>query len=80
MGYAWGMEVFIGAFLLMFLAVAGMAVGVVFGGRQLSGSCGGRLPDGTLVGDCLCEKAREKALKDGEAAPEGLCDLSTQAS
>ena len=63
----------------MALAVAGMAVGVVMGGRELSGSCGGRLPDGTLVGDCLCEKAREHAESTGEEVPDGLCDLSSAA-
>lgn len=69
------MEVFLGAFLLLTLAVTGMALGVIVKGKSLSGSCGGRLPDGTLVGDCLCEKAKQEACAAGEAAPANVCEL-----
>lgn len=69
------MEVFLGAFLLLTLAVTGMSVGAILQGKRLSGSCGGRLPDGTLVGDCLCEKAKQEACAAGEAPPAAVCDL-----
>lgn len=35
------METFLATFLVMMLVVAGMAVGYVFTGRQIKGSCGG---------------------------------------
>ncbi|MEZ6004946.1 MAG: DUF539 domain-containing protein [Planctomycetota bacterium] len=50
------METFLAAFLFFLVAVAAMAIGVIFQGKRLSGSCGGRLPDGTKIGDCLCEQ------------------------
>ena len=53
------METFLAVFLFFVVAVAAMAVGVIFSGKRLSGSCGGRLPDGTVVGDCLCEKKKQ---------------------
>lgn len=68
------MEVFLGAFVFMLLAVCGMAVGVVFNGKKLSGSCGGRLPDGTIIGDCLCEEATQKACAAKELIPQHLCE------
>ena len=53
------METFLVVFLVFLICVAAMAVGVIVSGKRLSGSCGGRLPDGTLVGDCLCEKEKQ---------------------
>lgn len=50
------METFIAALVFFLVAVAAMAVGVMFQGKVLNGSCSGRLPDGTKIGDCLCEK------------------------
>ena len=38
------------AFGVMALVVAGMAVGVMFTGREIKGSCGG------VGGDCACSK------------------------
>ncbi len=42
------------AFAVLLLAVAGMAVGVIFSGRRLTGSCGGlsALPDVDQCGVC----------------------------
>ena len=68
------MEVFLGAFVLMVLAVCGMAVGVVFGGKKLSGSCGGRLPDGTVIGDCLCDEVKQEACAAKQLIPQHLCE------
>jgi hypothetical protein len=48
--------VYLAAFLVFSLAVLGMAVGVIFSGRKLSGSCGGVTPDGENLGDCLCAR------------------------
>ncbi len=45
---------FLAAFVVFALAVAAMAVGVIFSGKQLSGSCGGTGGDGGEGGDCLC--------------------------
>ncbi|HPF15641.1 MAG: hypothetical protein H6829_00265 [Planctomycetes bacterium] len=58
------METFLAAFLFFVLAVAGMAVGVMLQGKRLSGSCGGRLPDGTKIGDCHCEKTKQDVCGD----------------
>lgn len=35
------MQTFILAFTLLIIAVAGMAIGVIFSGRTIKGSCGG---------------------------------------
>ena len=55
------MEAFIVTIVFMGSIMAAMAVGVIFSGRTLKGSCGG-------VGgaDCLCES---------EGKPLGTCDL-----
>lgn len=50
---------FLAAFIVFLLAVAGMAVGVIFSDRKLAGSCGGVAADGTTLGDCLCEKKKQ---------------------
>jgi len=50
---------FVAAFFIFVLAVAGMAVGVIFSDRKLQGSCGGVAADGTTLGDCLCEKKKQ---------------------
>lgn len=52
------MGIFIATFVLFALAVAGLAIGVIVKGKRLSGSCGGRGPDGRPLADCLC--AREQ--------------------
>ena len=51
------MLTFLLSFAVFVLAVAGMAVGVVFAGKRLSGSCGGAMgADGEPLGDCLCAR------------------------
>ena len=52
------MSVFILSFVVLALAVAGMAVGVLLGRRPLSGSCGGLGPGGTCR---LCREPCERA-------------------
>ena len=42
-GYDWTMETFVAAFVFFLVAVAAMAVGVMFQGKSLSGSCGGQI-------------------------------------
>ena len=51
------MQTMFATFLIFGLAVLGMAVGVMFGRRRLSGSCGG-VPGGS---DCTCSVPRQKA-------------------
>jgi hypothetical protein len=60
------METFFATLLIFLTVVGAMAIGVVFTGRSLRGSCGG-----TGEG-CECSEERRKAcaLKHGEA-PEG---------
>ena len=57
------MEAFIITMVFMGTIMAAMAIGVIFSGKALKGSCGG-------VGgaDCLCES---------EGKPLGTCDLPT---
>ncbi|NQU49847.1 MAG: hypothetical protein HQ519_14440 [Planctomycetes bacterium] len=47
---------YVAAFIVFALAVLGMAVGVIFSGRKLSGSCGGLTADGKNLADCLCAR------------------------
>ncbi|QDU67520.1 hypothetical protein [Engelhardtia mirabilis] len=54
------MTTFIAAFVLFGTCVLAMAVGVMFSGKKLSGSCGGRGPDGRPLGDCLCEREKRE--------------------
>jgi len=55
------MEAFVVTLLFMGTIMAAMAIGVIFSGRSLKGSCGG--VGGT---DCLCES---------EGKPLGTCDV-----
>jgi len=65
----------LGALLLWGLAWAGLAIGVIFQKKALSGSCGGVDADGKPLADCLCEKAREAALRVGAPEPtEPACE------
>ncbi len=65
---------FLAAFVLLIVAVTAMALGVIVQGKRLSGTCGGRLPDGTLIGDCLCEKAKQEACASGQPMPADACE------
>jgi len=47
-------------FVLFALAMLVMAVGVLFRGRRLSGSCGGNTPDGQSLADCICARKEAK--------------------
>ena len=50
------METFILAFILILLAVAGLAVGVMFGRAPIKGSCGGL----SCAGDGACACGRRE--------------------
>ncbi len=52
------METFLITFLIMALAVAGMAIGVLVGRRPIRGSCGGLGALGLKCGNCSrpCER------------------------
>jgi len=51
------------AFSLMLITIAGMAIGAIFTGRTIKGSCGGinNVP-GIEPVPCVCEKPCEKRL------------------
>lgn len=52
------MEIFLISFIVMIIAVAGMAVGVMLGRRPIKGSCGGL---NTIAGvECACSTPCEK--------------------
>jgi len=62
------MEILIGILILCF-AIAGMAVGVIFDKRPLSGSCGSL----STTGDCsICGGEQEKCNLNNETAPNQL--------
>ncbi len=78
------METMILAFIILVILVAGMAVGVIFGRKPISGSCGGMSALGMDVacdickGDPeVCETEQQKAIKAEQAEAE---DLSYDAS
>jgi hypothetical protein len=57
------MLVYIVAFVVISLAVAGMALGVLLSDRRLKGSCGGlNRIDGLEKPDCGCENPCERRL------------------
>jgi hypothetical protein len=63
------------AFLLMLLLVAGMAVGVLFGRKPISGSCGGMKALGMGVSCEICggdPDRCESSESDGRSAASGL--------
>ncbi|MGV6859304.1 MAG: (Na+)-NQR maturation NqrM [bacterium] len=63
------MQIFIITFVVLLLAVAGMALGVIFSGRRIHGSCGG--VGNSNGGSCACadpcakRKKREAAERLG---------------
>ena len=54
------MQIFFIAFIVIALAVLGLAIGVVLSDRRLKGSCGGLNAIQGLEGSCGCEKPCEK--------------------
>ncbi len=56
------------SFLVMLIAIAGMAIGIILGGRRLSGTCGGLNSIEGLESACeLCTKPcakKRKALRE----------------
>ena len=57
------MLVYLIAFIVIALAVLGLALGVVLSDRRLKGSCGGLNKIQGLEGSCGCEKPCEKRLQ-----------------
>ncbi|GGY64135.1 (Na+)-NQR maturation NqrM [Marinobacter zhanjiangensis] len=73
-----------GTFLLVLvivgLLVAAMSVGVIFGGKPITGSCGG-LGAAGITGPCeICGGDTSKCEESGEASEPTARDLSYDAS
>jgi hypothetical protein len=62
------MMVYIVTFIVIALAITGMAVGVILSDRRIKGSCGGLNTIQGLEGSCGCEKPCEKRRQREEAA------------
>lgn len=62
------MQVYFIAFIIIALAILGLAIGVVLSDRRLKGSCGGLNTIQGLEGSCGCEKPCEKRLQREEQA------------
>ena len=69
------MTTFVGTFLVFIAVVAAMAVGVIFSGRRIKGSCGGLAVWKDADGNSICEacadcpeKKKECELESREAA------------
>ncbi|NIR29771.1 MAG: (Na+)-NQR maturation NqrM [Gammaproteobacteria bacterium] len=62
-------HIFVIAFVVVVLAVLGMAVGVIFGGRRIQGSCGGlgNLPGPNGGCPACSRKRRQKAEAAGSS-------------
>lgn len=56
------MEIFLVSFIVMVIAISGMAIGVLFGRRPIQGSCGGLNKINGLECGCSnpCEKRRAR--------------------
>ncbi|MDP6942074.1 MAG: hypothetical protein QGH51_08635 [Planctomycetota bacterium] len=64
------------SFCLFLIAVSAMAVGVIFAGKRLSGSCGGVSPDGDELGDCVCSrKDQELCPSEDETGLLGMAEM-----
>ena len=62
------MEIYLAAFIVLVLAVVGMAVGVLLSDRRLKGSCGGLNNIEGIEQSCGCEQPCEKRKQREEAA------------
>ena len=60
------MELFLASFVVIALAILGMAVSVICGRRSIKGSCGG--PRGAGGGCESCAGSDEEGKRDGQAA------------
>lgn len=65
------MEIFLISFVVIAIAVLGMAIGVVLGRRPIKGSCGGLNTIDGLECACStpCENKRRAARRGAEDAP-----------
>lgn len=54
------MQLFFFTFFVLLLAFLGMAVGVIFGNKELKGSCGGLSNIPGMKSDCSCASPCEK--------------------
>ena len=63
------------AFLFMLLLVAGMAVGVLFGRKPISGSCGGMKALGMGVSCEICGGNPDLCESDGPKGGSGASNL-----
>ena len=77
------MQLFFFTFFVLLLAFLGMAVGVIFGGKELKGSCGGISNIPGMKSDCSCaspcEKRKAQMEKDQQnesKAPEVRSDYA----
>ena len=81
------METVILSFVVLILIVAGMAVGVLMGGKPIAGSCGGMSALGMDVacdvckGDPeVCETEQQKNIKEDMLAKSAADDITYDAS
>lgn len=76
------MQLFFFTFFVLLLAFLGMAVGVIFGKKELKGSCGGISNIPGMKSDCSCaspcEKRKAKMAKEQQSA-EAELDTTSQA-
>ncbi|MGE0623083.1 MAG: (Na+)-NQR maturation NqrM [Pseudomonadales bacterium] len=64
------------SFLIMLLVVAGMAVGVIFGRRPITGSCGGMKALGMDVSCEICGGDPARCETAGKGRPERRSSVS----
>lgn len=67
------MEIYLFSFVVIALAVAGMAIGVLLGGRSIKGSCGGLSNVDGLDAECpICSGTCEEKGEGGTQKPSPL--------
>lgn len=75
------MELFFLVFIFMITLVGAMSVGVLFGSKPISGSCGGMSALGMEVACDICKGDKARCDKENEAqSASTLADLSYDAS
>ena len=65
------MDIFAGAFLVFIAVFAAMAVGVIFSGRRIKGSCGGLAVWKDADGESICDACADCPEKKKECELEG---------